>query len=125
MNEKFAHGKKILIAEDDNSIRRLIEVTLKREGAEVLSAEDGLEAMQIISKTKPHLIVADAMMPNMSGFDLCRMVKNNADLREVPFILLSGFEKTESHKDIQPDAFLTKDNRLMRNLVETISKIDF
>lgn len=122
MSEKSVLNSKILVAEDDNSIRRLIEVTLKRNGAEVFSAEDGVEAMEILAKFKTDIIVADAMMPNMSGLELCRIVKTNPDLRKIPFIMLSGFNTAATDTDIKPDAYLTKDSRLMTGLVETVVK---
>ena len=78
--------KKVLLAEDDSSMRRFIEVTLQKAGFDVLTAEDGLTAMQLALKTEIDAIVADAIMPNMTGYDLCRMFRD----RQIPCIILSG-----------------------------------
>lgn len=113
--------KKILLAEDDNSVRRFIEIILQRANYEVLSAEDGLSAMKIASENKIHAVVSDAMMPNLTGYDLCRILKQNPQFNETPFIILSGFQN-ESEEN-QADAYLVKDNNLKENLIQTLSSL--
>lgn len=63
--------KNILLAEDDSSMRRFIEVILKREGYLITAAKDGIEALQFALENTYDAVVADAIMPNMSGYDLC------------------------------------------------------
>jgi len=110
--------KKILLAEDDASMRRFIEVILQKAGFEVLTAEDGLAAMQIAIDAKIDALVADAIMPNMSGYDLCRMLRQ----REIPCIILSGL--TENNGDGEfADIFLTKDTNLKEQLLSALGKI--
>jgi CheY-like chemotaxis protein len=110
--------KKILLAEDDSSMRRFIEVTLQKAGFEVLSAEDGLAAMQIALETEIDAVVADAIMPNMSGYDLCRMLQS----REIPCIILSGLAENESNDGLA-NFFLTKDTNLKDQLLAALHKI--
>lgn len=110
--------KKVLLAEDDSSMRRYIEITLQKAGFEVLAAEDGLAAMQIALETGIDAIVADAMMPNMSGYDLCRLLRN----RQVPCIILSGFSENDSEADLA-DVFLTKDTNLKEELLSALEKL--
>lgn len=111
--------KKVLLAEDDSSMRRFIEITLQKAGFEVLAAEDGLTAMQMALDTEIDAIVADAIMPNMSGYDLCRMLRSQ---RNIPCIILSGLEKNGSGDELA-DAFLTKDTNLKDELLAALEKL--
>ena len=110
--------KTVLLAEDDSSMRRFIEITLQKAGFEVLSAEDGLAAMQISMENKIDVIVADAIMPNMSGYDLCRMLRS----RKIPCIILSGLEENDSNDDLA-DVFLMKDTNLKEQLLSALEKL--
>ena len=110
--------KKVLLAEDDSSMRRLIEITLQKAGYEVLAADDGLAAMQIALATQIDVLVADAIMPNMSGYDLCRMLRE----RKIPCIILSGLAENNSGEEIA-DVFLIKDTNLKEELLATLSKL--
>ena len=71
--------KKILIVDDEAHIRMLIEQTLEDledEGVEIITATNGEEALDAIKTEKPNLVFLDVMMPKMSGFEVCQMVKN-------------------------------------------------
>lgn len=114
--------KKILLAEDDDSMRRFVEIILKKAGYEVLTAEDGLVAMQIALETKINAVVADAIMPNLSGYDLCRMLRGNAEMKELPLIILSGLAENNSD-NLLADAFLLKDTNLKENLLSTLENL--
>jgi DNA-binding response OmpR family regulator len=63
--------RKILFAEDDDAMRRFVEIVLRKENYEVTAVEDGLKAMQIALTSDFNAIIADAVMPNLTGFDLC------------------------------------------------------
>jgi two-component system, OmpR family, alkaline phosphatase synthesis response regulator PhoP len=85
--------KKVLIADDEAFIRLLIEQTLEDvDGVEidVLSAEDGADALQTILSQAPSLVFLDVMMPRMNGFDVCREVKQTAGMRQVYIVLLTA-----------------------------------
>lgn len=110
--------KTVLLAEDDSSIRRFIEITLQNAGFEVLTAEDGLAAMQIALETKIDAVVADAIMPQMSGYDLCRALRS----RQIPCIILSGLEENDSNDDLA-DVFLTKDTNLKDRLLSALQTL--
>lgn len=117
--------KKILLAEDDDSMRRFIEIILTQAGFSVLTAQDGLEAMQLAFETEIDAVVADAIMPNLTGFDLCRMVNNDSAKERIPCIILSGLERAESENSNEAiaDAFLMKDTKLKENLIAALKKI--
>lgn len=116
--------RKILLAEDDDSMRRLLEVILRKANFEVISAEDGLQAMKFAFENDVSAIVADAIMPNLTGYDLCRLIKNKADKKSVPVIILSGLEanSAESEKAIA-DAYLTKTSNLTEELISTLNSL--
>ena len=78
MTEGEVHSRaRVLLVEDDNSLRRYVEVTLQRAGYEVLSAADGLEAMKLALTSHVDIVITDAMMPNLSGHELGRFLRNS------------------------------------------------
>lgn len=100
---------RVLLVEDDNALRRYVEVTLQRAGYEVLSAADGLEGMKLALTSAVDLVITDAMMPNLSGHELCRFLRNSQQLSHIPIILLSGMERNESNGEEEyADALFSK-----------------
>ena len=81
---------KILIAEDEPDIRELVAFTLRFSGYEVISASNGEEAVQIASREYPDLILMDVRMPRMTGYDACRVMKGNPELKDIPVVFLSA-----------------------------------
>ena len=79
--------QKILIVDDEKEIRDLIEIYLKSEGYETLKAADGVEALNILNKEEPDLIILDVMMPRMNGIDACLKIREE---RQMPIIMLSA-----------------------------------
>jgi CheY-like chemotaxis protein len=107
-NEKIipskSRKKKILLVDDDNAIRRYIEIGLSQE----------IDA-----------VVADSIMPNMGGHDLCRMLRDNPKNNDVFFVLMSGVENNRP-QDSQThlvDVYLTKGAALKDEIIETLSKL--
>lgn len=117
--------KKVLLAEDDDSMRRFVEIILQKADYEVLTAEDGLAAMQIALGTNIDAVVADAIMPHLSGYDLCRMLRGNAETKKIPLIMLSGLvnENTDDSEGCLADVFLTKDTNLKNRLVTALKNL--
>jgi CheY-like chemotaxis protein len=102
-------GQCVLLAEDDPALRRYLEVVLQRAGYRVVSAADGLEAMKLALSVSVDLVVTDAMMPNLSGHELCRFLRNSPKLSHIPIVLLSGLEKKDASSESGlADAFLAK-----------------
>ena len=98
----------VLLAEDDRALRRFLEVVLERAGYQVFSASDGLEAMKLVLSAPIDVVVTDAMMPNLSGHEFCRFLRNSPTLSQLPIILLSALERKDTNSAEQADAFLTK-----------------
>jgi CheY-like chemotaxis protein len=100
---------RVLLVEDDKALRRYLEVTLERAGYTVLTAADGLEAMKTALLARVDLVITDAMMPNLSGHELCRFLRNSPQLADIPIVLLSGLERKEGgREEVLADAFLAK-----------------
>ena len=98
----------VLLAEDDRALRRFLEVVLERAGYRVFSASDGIEAMKLVLSASIDIVVTDAMMPNLSGHEFCRFLRNSPTLSHLPIILLSALERKDTTSAEQADAFLTK-----------------
>jgi DNA-binding response OmpR family regulator len=81
---------KILIAEDERDIRDLVAFTLRFAGYEVVTAANGEEAVTLAPKENPDLILMDVRMPRMTGYDACRILKANPDMKDVPVVFLSA-----------------------------------
>ncbi len=100
---------RVLLAEDDRALRRFLEVVLERAGYKVIPAGDGLEAMKLALSTRIDIVVTDATMPNLSGHEFCRFIRNSQTLAHLPVILLSAQERKDPNENLeQVDAFLAK-----------------
>ena len=86
-------GAKILVVDDEAYIRMLIELTLEdlqSDGVEIITAEDGAEALEIIKAERPNLVFLDVMMPNVTGFDVCYTVKHEWQYDDVTIVMLTA-----------------------------------
>ena len=81
---------KILISEDERDIRNLIAFTLEFAGYDVIATKDGQEAVEVIPVEMPDLILLDVRMPRMTGYEVCREIKENEDTKHIPVIFLSA-----------------------------------
>jgi CheY-like chemotaxis protein len=102
---------KILIADDEANIVKILEFELKKNNYDVLTAFDGEEALWVAERDHPDLIVSDIMMPKMDGYELCRRVKSNPDLRATPFLFLTaktGIENRIQGYAIGGEKYITK-----------------
>jgi len=81
---------KILIAEDERDIRDLVAFTLRFAGYEVVTAANGEEAVALAPKENPDLILMDVRMPRMTGYDACRILKANPEMKDTPVVFLSA-----------------------------------
>jgi len=81
---------KILIAEDERDIRDLVAFTLRFAGHEVFAATNGEEALEMAPNVNPDLILMDVRMPRMTGYEACKAMKQNPDLKDIPVVFLSA-----------------------------------
>jgi DNA-binding response OmpR family regulator len=88
-----ASRKKVLVVDDDPTIIKLLEGVLGREGIDVLTAIDGLEALGQTQKHKPDLIILDIMMPEVNGYEVCSKLKFDEFYKSIPIIILTSRDR--------------------------------
>ncbi|MBI3353374.1 MAG: response regulator [Nitrospirae bacterium] len=103
--------QKILIADDEEDIRLIIRLALEDKGYTVLAASNGLEALEKAGSEKVDLIILDAAMPKMDGYEACRRLKNNPSTKDIPVIFLTAIDVLKDKKKsyrLGAAAFITK-----------------
>lgn len=90
MEGKERRKPRILVADDEEPVVRIVSVNLEIEGYEVIPAYDGAEAWEKIKKEKPDLVILDIMMPEMDGWEVLRRMKADPELRDIPAIMLTA-----------------------------------
>lgn len=86
---------KVLLVEDDNNLREIFEMRLQAEGYETLSASDGEEALTVATKEKPALIIADVMMPKLSGFEMLETLRSAPEMSQTKVIMMTALGQAE------------------------------
>jgi len=81
---------RVMVIDDSKTIRRTAETLLMRAGFEVITAQDGYEALGLIVRHRPDLVFVDIMMPRLDGYQTCALIKRHPDFRHIPVILLSS-----------------------------------
>ena len=80
----------VLVVDDDLTLRDMYQIRLEAEGYKVLVAGDGEEALEIIQKQKPDIILLDIMMPKMNGYDVLEKLKQNPETKTIPVLILTA-----------------------------------
>jgi DNA-binding response OmpR family regulator len=100
--------RRILLVEDDPKTRAMVALYLEREGYDVATAEDGVQALEAAKECEPHLVILDLMLPRMSGLDVCRALRDAGG----PAIIMVTARSTEDDKltglDLGADDYVTK-----------------
>lgn len=115
--------KKILIVDDNDTVRTLLKMSLKSENFVVLEAVDGSSAIGIVNEEKPDLIISDILMPNMDGFEFCRLVRETSPVPTVPFIFLSSLGEVSTELRgyrTGADDYLVKSNLKRPELLQKV-----
>ncbi|MDO9392054.1 MAG: response regulator [bacterium] len=81
---------KILVAEDDSNLNWVYQSILEEAGYETVTSENGVEALDMVHQRFPDLLITDAILPGMDGFELAEAVRGNPATREIPIIFISG-----------------------------------
>jgi DNA-binding response OmpR family regulator len=90
MGEKGSKKPVVMVADDDVEILSLVSRTLRRLDLEVHEANDGEEAHKTIKRVRPVMVVLDVMMPGMSGWEVCRAIRDDQELAETGVLMLTG-----------------------------------
>ncbi len=127
MSTKVLTGKKLLLADDSAAIQKVIDLTFSDEGMKVTTVGDGVEALSELEQfPAPDLVMADASMPQMGGFELCQIIKRHDKYSTIPVILLvSSFEPFDEAqaKAAGADDVVTKPFQSIRELVSRVGSL--
>ena len=114
---------KIMIAEDDTSLREIYSIRLTAEGYEVCSAGDGEEALSVAAQTRPDLILSDVMMPKISGFDMLDIIRSTPELAQTKIIMmtaLSSDDQRQKGENLGADMYLVKSQVGIEDVVNAV-----
>lgn len=117
---------KILLVEDDKSLREIYSVRLLAEGYTVVSAEDGERALAEAMSEKPDLIVSDVMMPKISGFEMLDLLRNNESTKNIKVIMLTALsseQQRERGDRLGADRYLVKSQVGIEDIVRTVHEV--
>ena len=102
---------KVLVVDDEKDITALVAYHLEREGFRVLQAYDGLQALELVKRERPNLLILDLMLPQMSGLDVCRRLRKEPETSRLPILMLTAkAEETDKVLGLElgGDDYLTK-----------------
>lgn len=119
-------GNKILLIDDSVTVQKIITLTFSDEGVEVVTMDNGEEAITRLQYMRPALVMADVSIPGKNGYDVCAYIKNNPELKHIPVILLiPGFETydAERARRVGADHHLTKPFQSIRSLIATVKNL--
>ena len=83
-------AQKILVIEDEPDIRKLVQYNLTQEHFNVVEAEDGEQALSLLQREKPNLVILDLMLPGLSGLELCKLLRQRSDTSRLPILMLTA-----------------------------------
>lgn len=110
-NQTEFTGLKVMVIDDSKTIRRTAETLLTKAGCEVLTANNGFEALPIISSQHPEILFIDIMMPRLDGYQTCALIKNNPKFSSTPVVMLSSkdglFDRAKG-RAVGAEQYLTK-----------------
>ena len=117
---------KILLVEDDKSLREIYGVRLLAEGYDIVSAGDGEEALAMAIKERPNLIVSDVMMPKISGFDMLDILRSTTETRGIKVIMMTALSSEDQRRRgeaLGADRYLVKSQVGIEDVVRTVHEV--
>ena len=117
---------KILLVEDDQSLREIYGIRLTAEGYEIVPAGDGEQALALAVKEKPDLIISDVMMPKISGFDMLDILRSTPETKDIRVIMmtaLSSEDQRERGEALGADRFLVKSQVGIEDVVNAVHEV--
>ncbi len=91
-------GQKILVVDDEPNIVQSLAFVFNREGFDVATAGDGVQAMSMIRDSKPNPLILDIMMPNKNGYEVCQEIKSDPELKDIQVLMLSSISNENSRR---------------------------
>lgn len=117
---------KIMLVEDDKSLREIYSIRLVAEGYEVVSAGDGEEALAMAVKEQPNLIVSDVMMPKISGFDMLDILRSTPETKNIHVIMmtaLSSEDQRQRGENLGADRYLVKSQVGIEDVINAVHEV--
>ena len=117
---------KVLLVEDDNNLREIYEARLAAEGYDIITAQNGEEALVVAKQNKPDLIISDVMMPRISGFEMLDILRNTDELRDTKVIMLTALGQAEDQVragKLGADKYLVKSQVTLEDIVNTAKEL--
>ena len=117
---------KILLVEDDRSLREIYGVRLLAEGYDIVSAGDGEEALAMAIKERPDLIVSDVMMPKISGFDMLDILRSTTETRDIRVIMMTALSSADQRargEQLGADRYLVKSQVGIEDVVRAVHEV--
>ena len=117
---------KILLVEDDKSLREIYGVRLYAEGYDILSAGDGEEALAMAIKDRPALILSDVMMPKISGFDMLDILRSTTETKDIKVIMMTALSSEDQRQrgvSLGADRYLVKSQVGIEDVVRTVHEV--
>lgn len=117
---------KIMVVEDDASLREIYSIRITAEGYEVVSAGDGEEALAVAVREKPDLILSDIMMPKISGFDMLDILRSTPEISKIKVIMmtaLSADDQRQRGERLGADRYLVKSQVGIEDVINTIHEV--
>lgn len=118
-------AKKILIIEDSPTIVSLLRNRIEDSGYETIAANDGESGLQMIKEKMPDLIILDVKMPGMDGFEVCRIVKGDPNIKDIPIVFVTASAQKsdiEKYREVGGSGYITKPYE-GKALVDEIKKV--
>lgn len=116
---------KLLVVDDEEHILMILKDSLEFSGFQIVTATNGEEALEVVAREKPDLVVLDVGMPKLDGWEVCRRLKGDPATKSLPVIILTAYAQTSDQRkgmDLGADRFITKPCDLTY-LVEEINSL--
>ncbi|NTW61266.1 response regulator [Candidatus Saccharibacteria bacterium] len=117
---------KIMLVEDDKSLREIYGIRLIAEGYEIKSAGDGEEALALIIKERPDLVISDVMMPKISGFDMLDILRATPETKDIKIIMMTALSSEDQRargESLGADRYLVKSQVGIEDVVRTVHEV--
>jgi len=117
---------KVLLVEDDNNLREIYEARLTAEGYEIITAQNGEEALSAAKQNKPDLVISDVMMPRISGFEMLDILRNTDELKNTKVIMLTALGQAEDRNradNLGADKYLVKSQVTLEDIVNAAKEL--
>lgn len=117
---------KVLLVEDDNNLREIYQARLMAEGYDIVTAQNGEEALVVAKQNKPDLIISDVMMPRISGFEMLDILRNTNELKHTKVIMLTALGQSEDQEranSLGADRYLVKSQVTLEDIVDAARQL--